>query len=83
VEKNEGKSLASGAHIIGKQAQIIATFSSVIVHTEEAMSSGKILRKCLGNNRVKITMRTPTGSVGTGGRKVESLHTDNARNGDT
>jgi hypothetical protein len=43
VEKREGKSLESGVHIIGRQAQVIATFSSVIVHIEEARSSGKIL----------------------------------------
>jgi hypothetical protein len=39
VEKKEGKSLASGIHIIGRQAQVIATFSSIIVHIEEAISS--------------------------------------------
>lgn len=45
MEKSEGKSLASGAHIIGRQAQIIAMFSSVMVHTEEAMSSRENIGK--------------------------------------
>jgi hypothetical protein len=54
VEKNEGKSLASGAHIIGKQAQIIATFSSVIVHTEEAISSRRILCECPSKRRATL-----------------------------
>jgi hypothetical protein len=54
MEKKEGKSLTSGVHIIGRQAQVIATFSSVIVHTEEARSSGEVSRECLAK-------RTPEG----------------------
>lgn len=39
--KIDGKSFASGAHIIGRQAQIMAVFSSIIVHIEEVRSSSE------------------------------------------
>lgn len=66
--KRRGKSLVSGAHIIGRQAQMIAMFSSIIVHTEEARSSAERSCKCLGSDerRAQSAIRILTGSVRTG-----------------
>ena len=48
VEENrEGKSFASGAHIIGRQAHIMAIFSSIMVQIDEVKSSSKQYYKYL------------------------------------
>lgn len=75
----EGKNRASGTHIIGRQAQIIATFSSIIVHTEESRSTAEKLCKYSASRHEEIR----TCSVVTSRREVESLHPENTCNGDT
>lgn len=56
--ENEGKNRASGTHIIGRQAQIIATFSSIIVHTEEARSTTEKLCKYSASGHEEISEYT-------------------------
>lgn len=76
VEKKEGNNFASGAHIIGRQAQIMAMFSSIMVHIEEVRSSKKKNYQHLRTQWRRNRHNKLTGCVRTFRGKVEGLHTD-------
>lgn len=72
LPKVRGKRKAKTMRHMGKQAQIIATFSSIMVHRVEAMSTGKPVRRYESSKKKKGGGEYLTSRIGASCREIES-----------